>query len=81
MPMNVLWNCSQKSKLHPQRYEIHIKVRECLLQFTSESWSCWILVNNLMIKIHSTFNFVYFDCNFIYHPMGRSRPSVFEKMF
>ena len=51
MSMNVLWNYSQKSKLHPQRYEIRVKVRECLLQFSSESWSCWILANNLMIKI------------------------------
>lgn len=65
MSMNVLWNYSQKSKLHPQRYEIHIKVRECLLQFSSESWSCWLLANNLMIKINRTLILYVLPNNFV----------------
>jgi len=37
MSVNVLRNYGKKSKLHPQRYEIQIKVREFLLQFSPES--------------------------------------------
>jgi hypothetical protein len=45
--VNILWNYSQKSKLNPQRYEIKVR-------FSSESWCCWLLANNLIIKIHRT---------------------------